>query len=135
MKAKTHSILTVVNASADVERCVRERVDGDADPQLGENNLDQSKSRLPSRIAEFKQDNRDSVQSDRLGISWGILFGSEYIWAPDIGSMLIVWQAKTATSPKPPQDDSSRSTLFNCCIVQFENQLSTRSSLRIFHSY
>ena len=67
-------------------------------------------------------------------VSWGILFGSEYIWAPDVGSILIACLNKAIDASKVNEVDSSYPTIVNCCILQFGNKLSARSSLRIIHS-
>ncbi len=135
MKAKTHSILTVVNAHADVERSLQERSEVDVDPQMRDITLDELPSRLPNRIAKFYRGKNNSLQQGGSGVSWGILFGSEYIWAPDIGPMLIVCPTKATNSLKPLPAATNSPKISNCCILQFENRLSTRSSLRIFHSY
>lgn len=135
MKDKTHSILTVVNAHADVERSMQERSEVDVDPQMRNETPDQLPSRWPNRIAKFYRGKNDSSKQGSRSVSWGILFGSEYIWAPDIGPMLIVCPTKATNSPKPQPVSTNSPTISNCCILQFENQLSTRSSLRIFHSY
>jgi hypothetical protein len=135
MKAKTHFILTVVNAHADVERSLQERSEVDADPQIRNRSLDQLPPSSPNRIADFYRNKSRSSQQMKKSVSWGILFGSEYIWAPDIGPMLIVCPAKPTSTPCQQQATSNSSTISNCCILQFENRLSSRSSLRIFHSY
>jgi len=134
MKAKTHSILTVVNATADVERSVLERSDSDDPLQIQSNSMEHLPAVLPNRIADFYRDRKDRVQQKTNSVSWGILFGSEYIWAPEIGPILIVCPTNTINQTKKQRVESSSSTLCNCCILQFENQLSARSSLRIFHS-
>lgn len=135
MKAKTHSILTVVNAHADVERSFQERSEVDVDPQTRNNTLEQLPSQFANRIAKFYRDKNNSSQQGERSVSWGILFGSEYIWAPDIGPMLIVCPTKATNSSKPLTVTTNSPAISNCCILQFENRLSTRSSLRIFHSY
>ena len=135
MKAKTHSIVTVVNAHADVERSLKERSEVDAAPKILGDSLEKLPTSPPNRIAKFYLERNSSVQQATRSVSWGILFGSEYIWAPEIGPILIVCPIKATHSKKAQRVESSNSTLDNCCILQFENQLSTRSSLRIFHTY
>jgi hypothetical protein len=135
MKAKTHSILTVVNAHADVERSLQERSEVDIDPQMQNKTLDHLPSSPSNRIDEFYRGKSRSSPQVKKRVSWGILFGSEYIWAPDIGPMLIVCPTKATSSTKQLPATSNSPTISNCCILQFENQLSTRSPLRIFHSY
>ena len=133
MLTRTHSILVIVNALADVERSIRDRSDDgdDLDPrrELGGNLASKNANRMAACDG-----NRDSqsIQARTL-VSWGILFDSEYLWAPDIGPMLIVCPHKESKS-LGKNKRASNAAFSNCCIVQFETQLSTRSSLRIFHS-
>ena len=132
---KIHSILTVVNASADVERSLRERSeDGDNSQSLMEAYAPSPKS-LPNRLAHISGERFDSNLQSSRSVSWGILFGSEYLWAPDIGPMLIVCSSKVVNAGSTPSSASNESAFNNCCILQFANQLSPRSSLRVFHGY
>jgi len=135
MTVKMHSILTVVNAQADVERSIRERTDIGVDPQMQSSFAEVQPVKVSDRLTDYLRRKDATSQLSAKTVSWGILFGSEYIWAPDIGPMLIVCPSKAIESSKVNAVDSSNLTLINCCILQFENKLSTRSSLRIFHSY
>ena len=133
MNSKKHSILSVFNAHADVERTMREHsytgfhIRSDCIPSGNEC--------VPHRIAEFFETrNQNTLPKSRVG-SWGVLFGSEYIWAPDIGPMLIVCQCKSKIQLGPQAGPEWNGYLENCSILQFETKFSTHSLLRIFHGY
>lgn len=135
MKMRVHSILTVVNATADVERTLREDWEdgGRSGTQVGA--YDQPQICSPDRVARFYGGKINGKQNEYGCVSWGILFGSEYFWAPDIGPMLIVCPNGFTNAGEASSRESNKTTFNNCCILQFEDQLSTRSSLRIFHCY
>lgn len=132
MKVKTHSVLAVVNAHADVERSLRERSEVEADWQLQDNSSTYVQHSLQNRIARYKKGPGNNEPSKK--VSWGLLFDSEYVWAPDVGPILIVCPNKTTNCSKALTVSRS-SALSNCCILKFVNQLSTCSPLRIFHGY
>ena len=134
MTVKMHSILTVVNAHADVERSIRERTHVDVELQLQTNFNEVEPIQASDRLADLCRHRNATSDQASTTVSWGILFGSEYIWAPDVGPILIVCLNKAIDAFKVNSVDSSYPALVNCCILQFENKLSTRSSLRIFHS-
>lgn len=135
MKVKVHSILTVVHAKAIVERPLREDwEDLDcAQMQIGTNCQPEISS--PDHVTRFFGKTRNGKQNAYESVSWGVLFSSEYFLAPDIGPILIVCPCGFMNADGTSSLASNKSTFSNCCLLQFEDQLSTRSSLRIFHGY
>lgn len=132
MKVKTHSILALVNAHADVDRSLRERSEVEAEWQIQDNSGENVQPSLQDRTARYKKGPGNREPSKK--VSWGVLFDSEYIWAPDVGPILIVCPNMT-TNCASALTGSRSSALSNCCILKFVNQLSTCSPLRIFHGY
>ncbi len=133
MNSKKHSILSVFDAHANVERTLREHsrtcfhVRNDCSPAAGES--------VPNRIAKFFETRNQNTLAETRAVSWGLLFGSEYVWAPDIGPMLIVCHCKSQFQVGQMAGPMSNGYLESCSILQFETKLSTRSLLRIFHGY
>jgi len=131
MAAKTHSILKVVNAHADVERSIRDRHDVNSHSKA--NFVEAPVIGDPDRIANLNRNKTTAAENASRNVSWGILFDSEFICASEVGPMLIVFSNTALDSSKPLSVESTKLTISNCCILLFEKQLSTRSPLRIFH--
>ena len=131
--SKMHSILHVVNAHADVERALHESRDVETASQWlshGTEPLPDNSINCAAHLPFVRNCKTRRLPEDA---SWGILFGSEYIWTPEIGALLIVCLCEATNFRNSKSDVSTSSTLGNCCILQFKSQLSTCSSLRIIH--
>ena len=104
MKAKTHSILSVVNGH--------------------------TTNAIPQSKPDLKQHDKKSPAA----APWGILFGAEYIWAPFFGPMLMVYPSNASKAGPKNTNGKNKHAISPCCILLFDNQLSTCSSLHVFHT-
>ena len=132
MKIKKHSILSVINAHADIERTMGDESQSNIHIRSDCNIV--ARKKIPSRIANYVQRKTNPRPSPKLA-SWGVLFGSEYIWAPEIGPMLVVCPANGDASLPGDKIHTMGVGLVNCSILQFETELRPENSLRIVHVF
>jgi len=133
MKIKKHSILSVINAHADIERTMSEESQSNIHIRSDCNIV--ARKEIPSRIANYFQGCKTNLRRSPKLASWGVLYGSEYIWAPDIGPMLIVCPANGGTALPGEKSNAMGVGLVNCSILQFETKLRSENSLRIVHVF
>lgn len=134
MKAKTHSILSVVNGQANATRMLTEQLIDDCD-QIETNGLcDLQNESAANAVPHSKPDSRRDDEKSPATAPWGILFGAEYIWAPFFGPILMVYPSNASMIRPQNANGENKQAMGPCCILLFDNQLSTCSSLHVFHT-
>lgn len=134
MKAKTHSILSVVNGHANAPRRLTEPSIDDCDQIETNGRCDLQNASPENAVPNSKPESRRDDEKSSATAPWGILFGAEYIWAPFFGPMLMVYPSKASMIRLQNANSENKQVMGPCCILLFDNQLSTCSSLHVFHT-
>lgn len=134
MKAKTHSIRSVVNGHANALRRLTEEPNDHFDRSETTDHCDCQDEKATNAIPQSKPELKEDDEKSPAAAPWEILFGAEYIWAPFFGPMLMVYLSNASKVGPQKTNGENKQAMGPCCILLFDNQLSTCSSLHVFHT-